>query len=513
VSEDNKTTVFVIPGGQPDRPPEPYVEIRSISGTADWTSVPHDFTNHSDYPTPQGWKHPLSFHREPHKISYEKAETALIDGVPVFYLPDRVFPTIDLTLLVKAGGVDLSDAKIGLTQVFNDTLILGGTETQSPQELAMTLDENAIRLSVSANEEDTVLRLSTMKEDWEKGMGLLAEILTRPRFEGEVIHVAKDQALTNLKRQGEKARTVSVREAMIWHFKGHPYGRDPLKGLETIPLIAKEDLAAFLETYFVPSNMVVSVAGDVEKSAALESLTRLIRALPQKKAPVRNVEVPPPTGPVLALIHKPGQMQSQVTLALRSVQRTHPDYWKTSLLMNLFGGSDSLLYTRLREELGLVYAAFFYETAKWKAGMLLGYIGSNGDTTPRAIAETAKIMTALGKEVPKKELEQKRMDALNSFVFNVDTPMELVEAYGRYTMRQEPLDTLDRIQEAYIQATAPELEGLSRRFLDPSQLQIFVVGDKTSKVKKEDGTAVTLEEDLKALAKKLGLPFTELPLR
>jgi hypothetical protein len=72
---------------------------------------------------------------------------------------------------------------------------------------------------------------------------------------------------------------------------------------------------------------------------------------------------------------------------------------------------------------------------------------------------------------------------------------------------------LDRIQEAYIQATPSELESLTRQFLDPSQLQIFVVGDKTSKVRKEDGTVVTLEVELKVLAKKLGLPFTELPLR
>jgi predicted Zn-dependent peptidase len=513
VREDNKTTVFVIPGGQADRTEEPYVEVRSISGTAGWLAAPQDFTNHSNYPTPQGWKHPLSFHRQPHKIDYEKAERASIDGVPVFYLPDRAFPIIDLTLLVKAGTVDLSDSKIGLTQVFNDTLILGGAETRSPQELAVTLDENAIRLSVSANEEDTVLRLSTMKEDWEKGLSLLAEILTHPRFDGEVIQVAKEQALTNLRRQGEKASTVSMREAMVWHFKGHPYGRDPLMGLRTIPLISREDLTAFLKTYFVPSNMVLSIAGDMDKSAALESLTRLIHALPQKRVPERNIEVPPPTGPVLALIHKPGQVQSQVTLVLRSVERTDPEYWKISLLMNLFGGSDSLLYARLREELGLVYATFFSESAKWKAGMLLGYIGSNGDTTSRAIGETVAIMTTLGKGVPGKKLEQKRMDALNSFVFNVDTPLELVEAYGRYTMRQEPLDTLDRIQEAFIQATPPELETLSRQFLDPSRLQIFVVGDKTSKVKKEDGTVVTLEEDLKALGKKLGLPYTELPLR
>ncbi|MCX5878326.1 MAG: pitrilysin family protein [Deltaproteobacteria bacterium] len=513
VTEDNKTTVFVIPGGKPDRPQEPYVEVRSISGTEGLASTPDDFTNHSDYPTPESWKHPLSFHRQPHKIGYEKAETASIDGVPVFYLPDRVFPLIDLTLLVKAGSVDLSDTKTGLTQIFNDTLILGGTATYSPQELAMTLDENAIRLSVSVSEEDTVLRLSTMKQDWEKGLDLLGEIITHPRFEGAIIQVAKDQALTNLKRQGENARAVSMREAMIWHFKRHPYGRDPLKGLETIPGITREDLKAFLETYFVPSNMVLSVAGDVDKSAALESLRKLFQALPRKQAPMRNVEAPPQTEPVLALIHKPGQVQSQVTLALRSVQRTNPDYWRIGLLMNLFGGGDSLLYTRLREELGLVYATYFSETAKWKAGLLLGYIGSNGDATSRAIAETVEIMSALGKEVPRKELEQKRMDALNSFVFNVDTPLELVEAYGRYHMRQEPLDTLDRIQEAYISATQSELESLSRQFLDPSKLQVFVVGDKTSKVKKEDGAVVTLEEELQSLSKKLGLPYMEIPLR
>jgi predicted Zn-dependent peptidase len=259
--------------------------------------------------------------------------------------------------------------------------------------------------------------------------------------------------------------------------------------------------------------MVLSVAGDVDKPVVLESLGKFLEALPQQEPPMRHIETPAPTAPVLALIHKPGQVQSQATFALRSVQRTHPDYWKISLLMNLFGGSDSLLYTRLREELGLVYTAFFFETAKWKAGMILGYISSNGDTTTRAIGETVKIMTALGKEVPKKELEQKRMDALNSFVFNVDTPMELVEAYGRYTMRKEPLDTLDRIQEAFIQATPSELQSLSTQFLDPSQLQIVVVGDKTSKVKREDGTMVTLEEDIKGLAEKLDLPYTELPLR
>ena len=39
-----------------------------------------------------------------------------------------------------------------------------------------------------------------------------------------------------------------------------------------------------------------------------------------------------------------------------------------------------------------------------------------------------------------KNLEQKRLDVLNSFVFNVDTPAQLVGVYANYHMRREPLD-------------------------------------------------------------------------
>jgi zinc protease len=352
-----------------------------------------------------------------------------------------------------------------------------------------------------------------LKEDWDKGLALLLDVLTRPRFDDSVVQVSKEQLLTALKRQGEDARSVSRREAMIRHFKGHIYGRDPLGALTTIPGITREELGEFLKKHLLLSKRVVAVAGDIEKSLVLGSLEKLFRSLPQERAPDRQLAEPPQTGPGLALVHKPGQVQSQIILTLRSVRRTHPDFWKISLLMNLFGGGDSLMVTRLREDLGLVYAAFFTQSYKGQAGTLLGYIGCKGDKTSQAIEETVKIMQALHREVPADELEQKRMDVLNSFVFNVDTPAALVETYGRYHLRGEPLDTLDRIQEAYIQATQKELESLSATFLDPRKLQIVVVGDKTTPVQKEDGTGIILEEDLKALAKKLDFPYTEIPLR
>jgi predicted Zn-dependent peptidase len=511
---ENKSTVYVIPGGQPDGPPVNYTEVRSVSGSAAAKTLHHGtFENVSIYPTSQDWKHPLSFKRQPMKIDYLQADMFDVGDSTVFYLSDRELPLIDLTILVKAGSVDIEESKTGLADLLGSSIIRGGTETYSPAELARMLDENAIQIGVSVGEEQSVVHLSVLKDYWDEGLRLLAEILTRPGFDPGVINVAKNRELAGLRRQGGDAQAVAIREAIIWHFNNHPYGRDPLLGLKTIPGITRDDLKHFLRTYFVPSNMTAAVSGDIGKEQVVAGLSKFFEALPQTKAAVRKLDDPSEARPVVALINKPGQIQSQIILILPSVKRTHPDYWKISLLMNILGGSDSLMYTRLRDDLGAVYSAGFYQTYKWNAGMLLGYIGCKGDQTRAAINETLTIMASMQADVPNKELEQKRLDALNSFVFNVDTKAELVEVYSRYHMRKEPLDTLEKIQDAYFKANRKDLRKIAQRLLNPQKIQIFVVGDKMTKVKTAAGNQITLEDDLKDLAKTLGLPYKEMVLR
>ncbi len=511
---DNKTSVYVIPGGQPEQPPETYTEVRSVSGSAAAeANLVHDYNNLSMYTTPVGWKHPLSFHREPEKIAYPRAGTMDIAGSKVFYLPDRELPLVDLALLVKAGSVDVDDAKLGLTSLLSGSIIRGGTQSHSPAQLASVLDANAIQISVAVGEEEAVIRLSVLKDDWQNGLDLLREILTQPGFDTRMLEIVKAEELTALKRQGGNAQAVAAREREIWHFRGHPYGRDPLHALQTIPTISREDLKQFLARYVVPSNMVAAVAGDIDKAEVRSGLKKLFTALPQTTAPVRKLADPGKSPPVLAFIHKPGQVQSQIALGLRSVKRTHPDYWKISLLTSILGGDGSLMTRRLRDDLGLVYAAGFYETYKWSAGILFGYIGCKGDQSVAAISETVEIMRSLGQHIPQRELDQKRLDALNSFVFNVDSPADLVQVYARYHMRNEPLDTLDKIQDAFFSAEKEDLRRLAATYLSPDEIQIFLVGDKNIRVKGSSGNESTLAEMLRDLADSLGIAFVELELR
>ncbi len=514
IRTENKTSVYVIPGGQPDKPPSSYSEVRSVGGSAvARLTRPARFKNISDYPTPKNWRHPLSFERKPAKVTYPEAEIIPVGEATMVYMQDKELPLIEVSILIKAGEVDIDPSKTGMEAILTQTLIDGGTETYPPEMLARVLDENAIDASVSVGEEETTLKISVLKNDWDKGMAILEDILTHPAFNADVLGVVKEQNLVRLKRQGEDAQAVAMREGLIWHFSGHPYGRDPLLGLDTIPTITRRDLTEFIEAYFVPANIVVAVAGDITKNEALSGIDKLMKALPQKPAPERRLKDPVPNSPVVALIDKPGQVQSQVIMALPGIKRTDPDFWKLRLLADILGGNDSLMYTRLRDDLGLVYSAGFFQTYKWNAGLLIGYIGCRGDQTRIAVEESIHLMTALRKQIPAGELERKRLEVLNSFIFNVDTPIMLAQTYGNYQMRGEPLDTLGRIQDAYIEATDSDLLNLAQRHLDPASLQVFVVGDKNITVKKDATTERTLAEDLSLMARELGVPFREIALR
>mgnify|MGYP000218161965 FL=1 len=510
-----RTTVYVIPGGPAARPPEDYREERSIPSAAAGrrTIAAADLSNRSRYPTPAGWKHPLSFRREPRRIDYPPAQRLTVAGVPVFFLPDAALPLVDLTLYARLGSVDEPVELAGLTELLEETLVNGGTERRSAEELAAALDDHAIHVNAAIGLEESSLHLSVLAADWERGIELLAEILARPAFEARVLEAARGRILDALRRQGEDAAAVALREAMVWHFAGHPYGRDPLAALATLPRIGAADLKAFLRSRLTPEQLVVAAAGDISAERLEAGIRRLVAALAPGGAPARRIPPPEPTPPVLALVHKPGQVQAQVAALWRTVPRSDPRFWKLGLLIELFGGNDSLLYTRLRDDLGYVYAAGFSPASRRQAGMAVGSIGARSDRAAAAIEETVGLLRGLAREVPAEELELKRLDALNGFVFAVSSPQDLVRAYGRFALRGEPLDTLVRIQESYFGATAEELRGLAAAFLDPSRIQLFVVADRATPVTAPGGRPLTLEEDLRGLAERLGIPFREIDWR
>ncbi|HWS70896.1 MAG TPA: pitrilysin family protein [Thermoanaerobaculia bacterium] len=77
-------------------------------------------------------------------------------------------------------------------------------------------------------------------------------------------------------------------------YSAHPYGVPGIGWTSDLQTISATDAAAFFRKYYVPSNIVVTVVGDVKAAAALPVLERYFGRLPKAPAPepLRTVEPP-----------------------------------------------------------------------------------------------------------------------------------------------------------------------------------------------------------------------------
>lgn len=508
----NMTVSVVTPGEDSGEPPAEYHETRAYSpGDEDDEYMPKSFANHSIYKTPSGWKHPLSFQREPQVINYEAAEEFTVNGVRVFYLQDVSIPLAEMKLMVKAGGVDVPPEKQGLNDLLGSVLVQGGTKSYSPKELAEIIDDNAMQISVSSALESTAVNISVLSDSFEPALKLTAEILTAPRLDEAVFNATVQQYMASISMSQGDAQWLAFNVAPKLFFHDSPYGMDSLNMLKTLPGLTTDDVRNFMATYFVPENMTIAFAGNLDRDEVERLLTQFTAQLAQGAPPERDVAAPKMDNSGLYFIHKPGQVQSQVALMLPSVKRDDPAFWQLNFLATLYGnGSESLLLTRLRDDLGLVYGSAFWQTENWQSGYFMGWIGCKGSGTGLALRETAGLMEALKLGVKEKDVKRTKLSLLNGFVFNLDNQYDLASTYAGYALRGADMNTLAKIQTAFSNVTAAELTELARQFFDVSKLQIVVVGDKNTLVGPNGDEKLTLEQDLQAVAQELGLSFNEL---
>lgn len=512
LSENKMTVSVVIPGGAPTEAPVEYHETRVYTPSDEESEyVPQSFANHSIYKTPANWKHPLSFNREPELIKYTEAEQFTVNGAKVFYIQDDSVPLAELKLIVKAGAVDLPPDLQGLNKLLRTVIVQGGSENYNSQMLAEIMDDNAMQFSINSGLDSTTVTVSVLSETFEYALQLLAGILTMPALEEDVFNAAVQQQLAGLYMNSGNAEWLASNISTALFFGDSPYGVDALDEMRTLPQISRDDVKAFINNYFVPENMTVAFAGNVAREEVERLLHKFMSRLNQAPAPQRAVEAPVMAHSGLFLVNKPGQVQSQVILMLPAVKREDPEFWELNFLANLYGsGKDSLLLTRLRDDLGLAYSAAFGELENWQTGYFMGWIGCQGARTGLALRETVGLMASLKQGVKEKDVKRNKQMLLNSFVFNLDNNFDLATTYAGYALRGAPLDTLETIQRSFSEATAEKLTELARRFFDISKLQIVIVADKNTLVEEIDGVKVTLGDDLAALAQELGLSFSEL---
>lgn len=151
-----------------------------------------------------------------------------------------------------------------------------------------------------------------------------------------------------------------LEEFMGLAYKAHPYGDEVVGHMSDIETLTRAEAETFFEKYYAPSNLTISIVGDVDPDRARELAEKYFGRIPSgpKPDPVETVE-PPQLGERRVVIED--KAQPFILIGYHKPDVHHPDDAVFDALTDIVGmGRTSRLFTSLVKEKKIaVYASGF----------------------------------------------------------------------------------------------------------------------------------------------------------
>ncbi len=402
----------------------------------------------------------------------------LDNGMVIFLQEDHELPLIGMGINIRGGSKSEPENKAGLVSIYGSAWRTGGTKTRTGDQLDDLLATRAATLETNGSALSTFVSLSSLKGDFDFVLDLTNDLLRNPEFRQEKIDLAKDQIKTGISRRNDDLGQISGREAnKIGYGARSPYARVP--EYSTVAAITRQDLLDWHARYVHPNNIILGISGDFDSVAMEAKLRSLFGNWPKGPAvQVSPVPITPPT-PGIYFVAKDDVNQSEIRMIAAGIRRDDPDYYAVDVMNHIFGGGfSSRLFSNLRTKAGLAYSVFGSVSAQFDhPGLTILGIGTKSGTTAQAIDGLYKEIEGMRTNpVTEEELRRGKEAILNSFVFEYDSRVKVMNAHSNYEFHGYPQDFLERYQKGIEKVTAADVDRVARKYLDKNKFAVLVVG-------------------------------------
>jgi zinc protease len=402
----------------------------------------------------------------------------LKNGIVIFLQEDHELPFVSGYVLIPGGSRDEDPAKVGLIDLYGQAWRNSGTEKLDGDAMDDLLEAKAASINTGGSEDSTFVSWDSLKTDSDQVFDLAIDLLLHPKFRPEKLQLAQQQEATGIARRNDDAASIAERESgrLVYGTTG-PYGRQP--EMATISAVSVKDLEAW-HAKTIGGKLVFAVGGDFDPVVMEAKLRKALDPLPAVKAtPARQDKFSNPEKGIY-FIDKPDVNQSNIEIVGLGTDRHNPDLATLVVMNEIFGGGfGSRLFEKIRTELGLAYSVYGSYGLTWDHPGLFRIVlstksASTVDATKAVLAEVEKLRTTPFTEV---ELKRAKEQILNSFLFRYDTKEKVLNTRVQLEYYGYPENYLETYKSGIEKVTVADLERVAKQYVDPSKLDVLVVGN------------------------------------
>jgi predicted Zn-dependent peptidase len=287
------------------------------------------------------------------------SRVTLSNGAQVLFVDKRDTPLVSLAIAVRGGALADAAGKEGTAALLAE-LLQKGAGDRDAATFAETVEGAGAQLTAAASREALVLGASFLSKDTDLMLGLLGDMLVRPRLDSAEFDKARELAVQSIAAARDSDPSALLGDyAAAWLFGQHAYGRPDGGEPASLEAIRLDDVKRYYTEQTGGDRLLIAVVGDIDEAAlqrkletALGGWRKAAGAMPSVAAPV------PARGRRVLLVDKPGATQTYFWLGNVGASRTDPARTAQSVVNTLLGGRfTSMLNTELRIKSGLSYGA------------------------------------------------------------------------------------------------------------------------------------------------------------
>ncbi len=322
----------------------------------------------------------------------------------VWLLPRRGLPLVSIAVVVPFGSASDPEGKAGLAAITAELMEQGSGDRSSTQMEEAAMDLGA-ELAVEVDLDGSAAHLSALSDQLQAGLGLLADLVSRPRLDEAEWKRVQPLWLGDLDARSADAKEVARQVGMASLYgPKHPYGHMPDGTVAGVKSLKLADIKAAHARIWQPQHAVIVISGDVDPEQVSALVTGAFAAWRTPKIPTPPpAPVPAPKGPWprVVISDRPGASQTVLSVIWPGPEGKAPVQVPAQLVHIALGGSfTSRLNQNLRERNGYTYGARSVVPFRRGAGPMGTWAAVEGKVTGPALKETFAELKAMGSSGP-----------------------------------------------------------------------------------------------------------------
>lgn len=404
----------------------------------------------------------------------------LENGARIFFVESHEIPMIQITAVFDAGAARDSVEKSGLAMLTN-RLLQEGAGKLNANEIASAFEDKGVEFATDSQRDMAIASLRSLTEPdlLDPSVKLFAQLLSNPSFPQASLDRERQRALIGLQQSAQSPGDLANIAFYRALYGDHPYARRP-EGTKTgLNAITRDDLIAFHQRYYVGSNAVLAIVGDVSVREARRIARHALGSLPKgEHAPAIPAVTDPEFNAKPLRISFPST-QSHILMGQPGMTRNDPDYFPLYVGNYVLGGSGlvSRLADEIREKRGLSYNVYSYFVPMHERGPFIMGLQTRNKESENALNVLRATLDKFVADGPtQKELDDAKKNLSGGFPLRLDSNGKIADNLAMIGFYGLPLDYLDTYIDRVEAVTVEQVHDAFKRRIHPANMFTVIVG-------------------------------------